>query len=692
MMKENTSCNYKTYCLLCLTFLFLTNGLSGQTLSSSNISAKAFVLDENTIRVRWAPANTKSWVEGKKYGYTVERYTVMTDNLLQDDPLKKTIASDFKPKPLNEWKDLVEKSDYAAVIAQAFYGEDFELNTSDSDIGSIINQASELEQRFSTSLFVADLDYKAAEMAGWAWTDNEIRSNEKYVYRIYLNRPEAQEGDTAAIFISVEDYMELPQPVGLTALFGDRSVLLSWNYIFQSTIYPAYHIERKSSNDTIFQRITDVPVTVLGGEMNEIYYTDSLANNDEDYSYRVVGVTCFDKEGPVSDTVTGRGQKIVACVPRITSGDFISDDYARILWEFDCPETEFVQKLQLVRSETASGQFHILVDSIHVFEREQTIPLIENRNYLKLLAVHKDSTIQESFPFLVQKIDSIPPAIPTGLKVTIDSTGIAHLTWTMNVESDLRGYRILRSFTPEEEMTSISADFVAGCEFHDSLSLALGNKKIYYSLTALDIRYNESSPCEVVAVDKPNRQTPDEPVILDYQLLDNRVKINWITDKNRDDVYYSLLRYSMEDLSKCDTVYKGDHQTTSFTDEPVASGRYQYAVVATDLNGRKSISPQRITIEIRIHEELNTIANFSYYIDRERGYIELSWKKNEKARIYRIYRSEEDAPMELWKETENANNRIVDETVSPNTTYTYTILFLTNENRMSKPKTLSINY
>jgi Fibronectin type 3 domain-containing protein len=691
-MKKRAFYRFVTYILPCLLFLFLSKDLFAQTTDPQNLSAKAFVTDEGTIKLRWAPANPRSWIEGKQYGYRIERYTLMIDNSLQDYPYKQEVESDFKPKPLDEWMDLIEKSDYAAVIAQAFYGEDFELTTSNNDLGSIINQANELEQRFSTSLFVADLDYEAAKMAGWAWTDNDAKNNEKYLYRIFLNRPEPMEGDTSAVFIGLEDRMELPEPIGLTALFGDRSVLLSWNYLFQSNIYPAYHIEKKSSIDTTFRRITEIPVTILVEDMNEIFYTDSLANNEDDYTYRVVGVTCFGQEGPSSEEVTGRGKKMVICVPRISGGEFISDDDAHLFWEFDCEDVDFIQRFQIARSDTPDGIFHILVDSVPVYERKQTVRLVENRNYLKIQSIHKDSTIKESYPFLLQKIDSIPPEVPTGLNVFVDSTGVAHLSWEMNQELDLRGYRILRSFTPDGEKTAISSGFIPDNVYRDSLSFSLGNTHVYYALTALDIRYNESLPSKTVVVDKPTLATPDEPVIQGYQVSDNLVEINWLTDKKREDVYYSLLRYSMEDIHQCDTVYTGDNKTISFVDKPAMSGKYQYVVVATDLQGKKSVSPQRITVEISSSEDVNSVSRFSYYADRDRNYIELSWRRQAKARLYRIYRSEDDAPMELWKETDELTTSIVDELVFPGTLYTYTILYLTTENKMSKPRTVSINY
>jgi hypothetical protein len=667
-------------------------GQEEQILSNGNIFAKGSVEDENTIKIRWAPANTKAWVDGKKYGYTVERFTIMIDSIWQDTAIKIVIDQPFTPKPLAEWEEAANKSDYAAVIAQAFYGEDFELAASSDDIAGIINQANELEQRFSTSLFMAENDFNASELAGWAWTDHTAKPNEQYVYSIYLNRPDRIEGDTAAVVIGYDEKKDLPRPIGLKALFGDKSVMLSWNYRYQTDIYHSYHVERMAHGESSFHRINELPVTALSADMTDLFYTDSLPDNETEYAYRIIGITSFDQEGPASDTIRGKGVKSVSCVPYIYSGYFPDKDKATIYWEFDCPDIDLVEKMQLWRSEDVDGVFTLIVDTIPVGLSEYTFHLPNETNYVKLFAVNKDSTHQESYPFLLSQTDSIPPAIPTGLKVTVDSLCVAHLSWDANWEPDLRGYRLLRSFTVQEEKTSISPDFITGNEYADTLSLALGNANVYYALTALDMRYNESLPCTEVIATKPNLITPDEPVFTGYEIYGNQVILSWVTDPSRSDIVYTLVRQSSGQSDEGETIFTGNQTQNTYTDEPSESGSYCYQVVATAANGKKSVSPQALEIDITVDTDLNAISGFNSYVDTKNNYIELFWRKHDKARLYRIYKAEGDNSMTLWKELETSKNRIVDEYVSVDTKYTYTILFVSEEGRTSKSKTIIVNY
>jgi hypothetical protein len=687
--------NQITGYLLAAFLLLVPCRLAGQdsipATAKGNLYARSRVVDEHTVKLRWAPSNAKAWTDGKKYGYTVERYTMTVDKAFMDSPVKRVVDESFIPLPLVEWEQAIRTSDYAAVIAQAFYGEDFSLTSASGDMGSIINRANELEQRFATSIFMAEYDYKAAGMAGWAWTDTLAKPNEKYLYRIFLNRPDKEEGDTAAVFTGFDEIRPLPAPIGLAAVFGDKSVMLSWNYALLASTYHSYHVERMAEGETAFRRITELPVSTLTEGMREIIYTDSLPDNEKEYLYRIYGLTGFDETGPLSDTIRGRGKELASCIPYIINGAFTGKDTAAVYWEFDCPRTELVEKLQILHSQDPENDFSLLLDNIPVQAREKSFILKGELNYIKLVAVNKDSTRRESFPFLLRQTDSIPPAVPAGLKVTVDTLCVAHLEWDANNEPDLRGYRILRGFTETEEKSSLLPGFIPVNEYTDTLSPDLANAHVYYALTAVDMRYNESQSSETVFAAKPNRITPDEPVFTGYEMEGSRIKLGWLINPGQADVKYALMRQASGQEEGV-VIFTGDYTCNTYTDEPEKSGAYAYWVVATAANGKQSKSPQPLALDVYVEEDLTAVSGFSSYADRKHNYVELFWRKHEKAKKYRIYKAQEDAPMSLWKETEATINRITDEYVSPDTKYAYTILFVSPEGRVSKSKTIVVHY
>jgi len=683
--------------IICVITLFIQVFYSYSVSAQENdsiadfIYAKAAVIDQTTIKVRWTPSTPHAWVDGNKYGYTVERYTVFIDEQWQEVGQNPVVKKTFKAQPLEAWEEHANKSDYAAVIAQAVYGEKFELSGNQNEIANIINQATELEQRFSTSIFAAEYDFKAAEMAGWGWTDSSAKPNEKYLYRIYINRPRPQTGDTAVVFISYDDKLDLPKPVGLTAIFGDKSVMLSWNYMYLSDRYHSYHVERKSAADPVFRRITDLPVTVLDVEMRELLFTDSLEANDLEYSYRIQGLSSFDEFGPVSDSICGKGKKTVNCIPQIKDAHFLMDNKVIVHWEFDCPEIDLIDKLQIYRSTEMDGEYELVQDDISKELNEYTIELMD-KNYIRIAALTTDSILLSSFPFSVNKIDSIPPKVPAGLTVKVDSLCVAHLSWEMNTESDFRGYRILRSFTPKEEASSITSDFITTNYYTDTLSANLGNANVFYSLTALDLRYNESQPCEIVRAAKPSNRTPNEPVITRFEVRNNKVELSWLTEINRTEITYLLIRASTSDTKKDTLFITTDPKINTHIDEVEKSGTYYYKVVAKDLYEKESASPQEVEVDVLLLSGQETISNFNSYVDLTSNYIELSWKRSNDARLYRIYKSSAEIPMSLWKELDAAQNRIVDEQVSPGNEYHYTIIYQTQDGYMSKSKSIVVHF
>ncbi len=679
--------------LLVLLSTFTMFGQDEQNPDIEKIKARGQVVNENTIKLRWAPANTRAWVDGKKYGYILERYTLIIDSIYQDNPIKSLSGLEVKAAPLAQWEKRALESDYAAVVAQAFYGDDFELTSTSSSVGDIMNQANELEQRFATSIFMAEYDYEAAELAGWAYTDSNTKKNEQYLYRIILNRPQKQAGDTAAVFVGYVDKRELPEPLNLDAVWGDKSVMLSWNFELLSGVYHSYHIERKSSKENRFAQITNLPVTALGENMKSIFYTDSLADNETQYTYRVRGITSFNEEGPVSKEITGQGKNSTSCIPNIFNGYFTEPNKAHLFWTFDCENIEQISQLVVKRASAPDGNYKILVDNIAPHVRDISLDLHENTNYVKIYALTKDSLETSSFPFLLSQEDTIPPAIPVGLKVEIDSVAVAHLSWTPNTEPDLMGYRILRSFNSHEEKSSIVSDFILSNNFTDTLSLALGNEKVYYSITALDTHHNESAPCVHVAAEKPNLRTPALPAITSYEVSgDGEVSLSWLTDKSRTDIRYTLNRIHAGKQDSLSVVLETDEKINSYIDEVEESGEYTYWIVATDTKGKRSESPQRLTLSTTVNKEGKGISSFNSYVNRNDRYVELSWKKHLQATLYRIYKKAGDKPVFLWKELDVTENRVVDELVSPNTLYQYTIIYVNGDGRMSPAKTIKVDY
>src|SRR6187431_441144 len=87
----------------------------------------------DSITLRWAPMKKEYWMDAIRYGYTVERFTVVRNGKVATQNERKTLVAAARPLPEAEWARYT-RNKYAMIAAQAVYGEAFELNIQQSDV------------------------------------------------------------------------------------------------------------------------------------------------------------------------------------------------------------------------------------------------------------------------------------------------------------------------------------------------------------------------------------------------------------------------------------------------------------------------------------------------------------------------------------------------------------------------------
>src|SRR5690606_29085261 len=123
-----------------------------------------------------------------QYGYKLERYTITRDGKTLPEPEKTELTDPIVPDPLESWEALIQVNDNAAIIAQALFGEEFQVSGGD-ELQAMIEVSQDLQQRFTFGLFAADQDFEVAKKAGLGYDDPSAKDNEKYLYRIISNVP-----------------------------------------------------------------------------------------------------------------------------------------------------------------------------------------------------------------------------------------------------------------------------------------------------------------------------------------------------------------------------------------------------------------------------------------------------------------------------------------------------------------------
>ena len=113
---------------------------------------------------------------------------------------------------------------------------------------------------------------------------------------------------------------------------------------------------------------------------------------------------------------------------------------------------------------------------------------------------------EDSEPVAVFTRDIYPPAEPSGLQAVFSSVGqkpFVDLSWTPNMESDLAGYNIFRSFDGSEPV-KLNKQLISVPSFRDEDVVA--GKTYHYTVSAVDLRGNESQPSGETTETVPARQ------------------------------------------------------------------------------------------------------------------------------------------------------------------------------------------
>jgi len=480
------------------------------------------------VLLRWIPTDVKTWEQLNQYGVRLERLTIHRSGTSIEPPQSITLADTLRPQQSNELKQLVEKYPIGGVIAQAIWGKDFEVGIAEENQllkAMALNEAA--TQRFLFSLYAADLCFPVAKAVGWGYLDSTIVSGEKYLYRITPLVPNKLYKPTLFL-VDPSEHSMFPAPIALTVNFEGNVAKLSWDFNSLAAIYPNYIVER--SDDSIhFVPISDQPITRLGeteGVWTPISYIDSVAFN-RTYYYRVAGLTPFGTRGEYSPVVQGNSYQPLTYTPLFTNVETTPNGGAVFEWEISNEAEPLIAGFDILNSPD-NNQYTVVANNIPPTTRTYKLAQLSERIYYKIAAKAKRGNATESFPILVQLIDSIPPQTPTGLRATVDSTGRVNIEWEANTDTDLLGYRLFRGENADEELRPMNDVAIRENQYTDSVSLYSLNANVYYAVAALDKRYNLSALSSPIAISRPNKIPPIAPVITAVRQEDNGCRIHWL--------------------------------------------------------------------------------------------------------------------------------------------------------------------
>lgn len=654
-----------------LSILFISVVFS--SLSAGNVKLLVRPSASDSILLRWAPADKDSWNLGNRYGYIVERYTILRQGRQPEYPERiRLTPNPLKPAPLDEWERYIDADRYAAIAAELIFGE--RIITPVLSPTAIARQFQQEQNRFSFALYAADQSLTAARLSGLHFVDRTARADEKYLYAVFIALPDTLPSDTAFAFTGLSEFQPLPPPIGLEASWGDRRVELSWNILYRSHLYNSYIIERSTDGEN-FTRISEsaaVQASAVGVIPEFAYRTDSLPDNRTTFHYRIRGISAFGEISPPSEAVVGRGRIPLTFAPTIVNNEVINNEAVRLTWEFPEEMNEYIDGFRIFRSASPTGikdqLYEITESSARTFT--DTNPGLTNYYVLSVFDAHTEKFT--SGHIYAELIDSIPPIPPINLAGMIDSIGVVTLSWSANTEEDLDGYRVYRSNHPDFEFQLISSDIVRDTTFTDFVQVRTLTRSVYYRFRAIDLRGNQSEFSEILQLTRPSVIPPVSPLIQSVSETENGIEIRWINSSSVDVTAHHIYRKMPNDSTsiRIFTFENRDESQSSHTDNTVRQGEmYIYYVVAENSGGLLSTpsSPVQQRAPGRLAEQI--VLRGTSSLDG----IVLTWTvqtQRQPARIL-IYKAENDEPLRLFGNTTESS--FTDRTTAFERTFRYRI-------------------
>jgi hypothetical protein len=666
-----------------------------------------YYIKNNKIKVRWAPADEQSWRLGNKYGYILERRTLMrNDSLLSRGEMLQSFRTYlFMKDSLKYWEPMLAINDNAAVMAQALFGETFELdlnktNTGQSKGESLLSKSQEAKQRYLFAMYAADNDFSVAERAGLGFVDTATKFTEQYFYRIYSAAPKhLVKSDTVLLLISFKDLMPLPASADITTEPSNKSIVLSWDLERTKNYYNSFIIQRSADTGRTYRNLNQIPYTSMAqgsnpGQPNSLVFVDTLVETGKNYQYRVSGITIFGERGPWSKIAEAKCLPFLEGVPGIQSIGLGKAGEPILKWYFEDSIRSKIAGFDVHYSPVANGVYNSILSNIPTDKSEVFLPDTLASGYLIVKAVSKEGISRTSFPYLYQMEDSIPPNSPSGLSASIDSTGKVELKWLPNPEKDLLGYKVFRTMIKGTEHAILVDTVWYGTDYRDTLDLKLMNRKVYYAVTALDYRFNQSPLSADVEVIKPDIIPPTAPVFADYKLSTGAVELFWVNPVEEDLHEVRVLRKS--GVTDWTVVFSTrDSSKRIFKDTNVdPDKKYSYKLQAVDSSRLQSPEAQILTIQTLPVVNRKLISSFEFDVDRTKRLIYLRWNMPDKTQVksIEIFRGSSEEPISLYKVLDGKTRDMLDNDLLVNTKYKYGIRLVLSNGTYSDLVTKEINY
>jgi hypothetical protein len=558
----------------------------------------------NAVWIRWIPQNPESFASDIINGYSLQRITVSRDG----KALESEERYQLNGEPIR-WDTLNQIQDTMQVLKQVFF---FRPGHTDNVQEMLRNIEMQRLSWLQANLWLMK-DFRLAVNCGLGWVDFSAKINETYQYELRVWK------DTGIVkgaqYAGLYDEPAIPQ---LTVKNEKgRNTLLRVNH---SEYYWGYIIEKAADSTSAFKALSELPF-VNGSKSDELWVSDTQILQSGQAYYRVCGIDPFGLRGPWSDTVSIWILPEIHC-PAIEDLRMINDTLFTFRWNLHENLLPLIKSSGISYSSAVDEVFQPLNIQKNSAGWQASWPAGYTSVYLRPHCTDLNDISHHGPVAFLQPIDSIPPAEPEIIKTHCDSVGVVTIRW-----KSVQGaafYRLYRGNYRNTEFTDHSHQYFADTFYSDTIDLKTLQDTVFYAVTALDSRYNESkqmpAACAVFDI-----IPPPPPAFIAYELTPKGYHIRWT--QHTDVAFYSLHR-----IGNSAQVFQTD--SSGYLDSMgLADQQYTYYLTATDFHNNVSAPSARLVLQFPQNTGIPAVPRPQWYVDSALHRCCLFWEYPEWAAI-----------------------------------------------------------
>lgn len=407
------------------------------------------------------------------------------------------------------------------------------------------------------------------------------------------------------------------------------------------------------------------------------------------YDYVIKGITFLNTESKPSAELKIEIKDVTP--PKAVKGFKGERKNDEVVLNWTASTDKEISGYNVLRSEDKGKTFKkINTQLLAVSENKYTEKLDKSSygSYLYCIAsVDKDNNGSKTVPVSIFVPDHEAPSQPKDL-IGRAEVGKITLTWKVNTEKDLAGYRIYRGLKDddENEMLLLNVSPQTGTTYVDVFNEKAGTKFIY-KVTALDKSFNESEKA-VAWIQLPDVIAPSAPFLKEANYERNQVNLKWDPVLTDAILGYDVYRVvdGRESKVNIDLI-----KESNFSDKSLRQkGIYEYYVKAIDSAKLVSKASNKLVITTNNSENQKLLLTISQDVRAKKVQLKIEGIEPESIQEAKLFRKSGDSGF-LRISFKVSNALFTDETSEEGMIYEYYVEVITTDDVKLRTDKVSIN-